>query len=132
MILDRAFRVLTVVAALVATCNGALPASADVYELRTYTTNDGKLPALHQRFSNHTMRIFEKHGMQNVSYWIPANKPNTLIYVIAHKDADAAKANWEGFLSDPKWQEVYTASIANGRLVNKIDSVLMTKTPYSP
>jgi NIPSNAP protein len=103
-----------------------------LYEMRTYTTNDGKLNALHQRFKNHTMRIFEKHGIQNIGYWIPAEKPNTLIYIIAHDSSDAAKANWQAFVSDPEWQEVYAASIAEGRLVAQIDSVFMTKTPYSP
>jgi len=103
-----------------------------VYEMRTYTTNDGKLEALHERFRNHTMSIFEKHGMRNIAYWTPADTPNTLIYVIAHDSADAAKSNWQAFISDPEWQEVYAASIADGRLVKNIDSVFMSKTDYSP
>src|SRR5579864_6629512 len=58
-----------------------------VYELRTYTTEPGRLPALHARFRDHTMKLFEKHGMQNVMYWVPTDeklKENTLIYVISH------------------------------------------------
>ena len=31
-----------------------------VFELRTYTTNEGKLPNLLARFRDHTRRIFEK------------------------------------------------------------------------
>ena len=78
------------------------------------------------------MRIFEKHGMQNVAYWIPADTPETLIYVIAHKDADAAQASWQAFVADPEWQKVYADSIADGRLVKNIDNVFMTKADYSP
>ena len=70
----------------------ALADSHALYELRTYYANEGKIDALHARFRNHTMKLFEKHGMQNVAYWTPADEPNTLIYIIAHKDADAAKA----------------------------------------
>ncbi len=44
-----------------------------VYELRTYTTEPGRLPALHARFRDHTMKLFEKHGMQNVMYWVPTD-----------------------------------------------------------
>ena len=103
-----------------------------VYELRTYTTHEGKLDALHSRFRDHTMRIFEKHGMKNLGYWIPADKPNTLIYIIVHKSAAAADASWKAFGEDPKWQEVYAASIADGKIVAKIDNVFLNATDYSP
>ena len=112
-----------------------LPALAQdslLYELRTYTANEGKLDALHSRFRNYTMEIFAKHGMQNVAYWIPAETPDTLIYIVAHENGEAAKASWAAFIADPAWQEVYAASIADGRLVKNIDSVFMTKTDYSP
>ena len=55
-----------------------------LYELRTYYTPEGKLDALNARFRNHTLALFEKHGMKNIMYWVPVDKPNTLIYVIAH------------------------------------------------
>ena len=103
-----------------------------LYEMRVYTANEGKLDALHERFRNHTMRIFEKHGMQNVAYWRPVDQANTLIYIIAHTDAESAKASWQAFVSDPEWQQVYADSIASGRLVGNIESTFMTKTDYSP
>ena len=94
-----------------------------VYELRTYTTYEGKLDALHSRFRDHTMRIFEKHGIRNVGYWIPADRPNTLIYIIAHKSVAAAGASWKAFVDDPEWQAVRAASIVDGEIVAKIDNV---------
>ena len=103
-----------------------------VYELRTYTTNEGKLPNLHARFKNHTMGLFEKHGMKNVAYWIPTDKPNTLIYIIEHASLEQAPKNWRAFATDPEWQEVYTASRADGPIIEGIENVFMTKTEYSP
>ena len=91
--------------------------SHSLYELRTYFANEGKIEALHNRFRNHTMSLFEKHGMKNIAYWTPADDPNKLIYIIAHKDAASAEASWKAFVSDPEWQQVYAASIADGRLV---------------
>ena len=102
-----------------------------VFELRTYTTNEGKLDALNARFRNHTMRIFQKHGMTNVGYWVPQDKPNTLIYIISHASRDAAKKNWDAFRADPEWQKVAKESEANGKLVNHVDSVYMDATDYS-
>ena len=106
--------------------------SHSLYELRTYYANEGKIEALHNRFRNHTMTLFEKHGMKNIAYWSPADDPDKLIYIIAHKDAESAEASWKAFVSDPEWQKVYADSIADGRLVAKIENVFMAKTDYSP
>ena len=46
-----------------------------VFELRTYTSPDGRLNDLVARFRNDTLRIFEKHGMHNVGYWLPTDAP---------------------------------------------------------
>ena len=103
-----------------------------LYELRTYYTPEGKLDALNARFRNHTMKLFEKHGMKNIMYWTPVDKPNTLIYVIAHKDKDAAAASWKAFREDPEWKKVAEETQRDGKLVEKVESVYMTPTDYSP
>jgi hypothetical protein len=105
-----------------------------VFEMRTYTCNEGKLPDLLARFRNHTMRIFEKHGITNIGYWVPQDAPasqNTLVYIIAHASREAAKKNWEEFRNDPEWQKVQKESEANGKIVSKIDSVFMSATDFS-
>ena len=105
-----------------------------VYELRTYYTHPGKLPDLNARFRNHTTKLFEKHGMTNVGYWVPQDEParsNTLIYIVAHDSREAAKKNWAGFGADPEWQKVRTASETNGKIVEKVESVFMDPTDYS-
>jgi hypothetical protein len=106
-----------------------------VFELRTYTAPDGKLPELQARFRNHTMRIFERHGMKNVGYWVPQDAPakdNTLIYIISHDSREAAKKSWAAFGADPEWQKVAKESQVNGKIVAGITSVYMDATDYSP
>jgi hypothetical protein len=106
-----------------------------VFELRTYTCYEGKLPDLLARFRNHTTRLFEKHGMTNIAYWVPQDAPasqNTLIYVIAHASREAAKKNWDEFRNDPEWQKVQKDSEANGKIVSKVDSVFMDPADFSP
>ena len=109
----------------------AAPSDA-LFELRTYTTHPDKLDALHSRFRDHTQGLFEKHGIINVAYWTPVEKPNTLVYLIDHKSKAAAEASWKAFIADPEWRAVYAASQANGPLVANIESVFMTATDYSP
>ena len=106
-----------------------------VFELRTYTTNEGKLDALQARFRRHTMRLFEKHGMTNVGYWVPEEGPlaqNTLIYIISHPSWEAAKKNWAEFRSDPEWKRVARESEAGGKIISKVESMFMNATDYSP
>src|SRR5712664_2770282 len=105
-----------------------------VYELRVYHCYEGKLPDLLKRFREHTTKIFEKHGMKNIAYWVPMDEPqrtNTLIYVIAHASRDAATANWKEFGAEPEWQTVQKASEVNGKIVEKVDSTFMTLTDFS-
>jgi hypothetical protein len=105
-----------------------------VFEMRTYYTHEGKLPDLQARFRNHTTKLFEKHGMKNVGYWVPQDAPgsaNTLIYIISHESRDAAKASWDAFRKDPEWVKVRDASEANGKIVSKVESVYMDPTDYS-
>ena len=109
--------------------------SGTVYELRTYTSGPGKLNDLQARFRDHTVRLFEQHGMRNVGYWVPADAPlsdNTLIYVLEHASRDAAQASWDAFRADPEWTEARAASERNGRLAINVESVYMTATDYSP
>jgi hypothetical protein len=110
-------------------------ARSRVFEIRTYTAQDGKLPDLQARFRNHTVALFKKHGLENVGYWVPTDPPlsqNTLIYVLAHPSRDEAKRNWDAFRNDPDWKKVRAESEANGPVVSKVESVFVSPTDYSP
>jgi hypothetical protein len=103
-----------------------------VYELRMYHTNPGKLDALHKRFRDHTIAIFNKHHMKSVGYWVPQdNKDNLLIYILEHPSREAATKNWDDFRKDPEWVKVKAESEANGALVNHVDDTFMNPTDYS-
>ena len=108
--------------------------SERVYELRTYHCMPGRLEALKTRFREHTTKLFAKHGMKNIGYWIPADAPdsqNTLIYILAHESRDAAKKSCTDFGNDPEWKRVLDASEKDGKIVEKVDSVYMTPTDFS-
>ena len=114
---------------------GAAAKPNRVFEIRTYTTEPGKLDALHARFRDHTTKLFEKHGMTNIGYWTPADEPrasDTLIYIIAHESRESAKRSWEDFINDPEWHKARDASEADGKIVNKVESVFVNPTDYSP
>ncbi len=109
--------------------------SHGVFEMRVYTTNPGKLGDLHNRFSQHTNPLFVKHGMRLIGYWTPTEAPkseNTLIYILAYPSREARDKSWKAFMNDPVWKAAYADSIADGKLVQKVDSTFMNATGYSP
>ena len=113
---------------------GFAAAQDRVYELRTYTCNEGKLEALKARFRDHTIAIFKRHNMESIGYWVPQDperSKNTLIYIIAHASREAAAKNWADFGADPEWQKVQKDSEAAGRIVQKTESVYLSPTDFS-
>ena len=111
-------------------------AEGQVFELRTYTATPGKIDAVLARFRDHTLRIFVKHGMENMGYWVPTDEKDgagqKLVYLLAHKNRAAATASWAAFKADPEWQAVAAASEANGKIVAKAESVFLAATDFSP
>jgi hypothetical protein len=107
-----------------------------IYELRTYTAAPGKFDALLARFRNHTLKLFEKHGMKNVGYWTPLDdaegRGTKLVYLLAHSSREAAAASWKAFIADPAWQKARAESEVAGSLVAGIESVYLVTTDYSP
>lgn len=130
---------LTLVSSLVAlaTATAAEPSgkSADTrcYEMRIYYAASNKLDALQARFRDHTLKLFEKHGMVNIGYWVPIENPDQrLIYILAYPSRLARETAWKSFGADPIWREVVKQTEANGRLVSKVQSILLNATDFSP
>ena len=114
---------------------GDQPVNARVFELRTYHAAPGKMKALQARFRDHTGKIFEKHHMTVIGFWNPTNPDEaqqTLVYLLAFPSQEAATNSWKEFQNDPDWKAVKEASEKDGKLVEKIESVFLSPTDYSP
>lgn len=103
-----------------------------VFELRTYTAEPGKREALLERFKTHTVDLFNRHGLENVAYWLPQDSENELVYLLAFPSRFARNEAWREFAMDPEWQRAYEASREDGPLVQNIESTLLRPTDYSP
>jgi hypothetical protein len=105
-----------------------------VFELRTYYAAPGKMDALNARFRDHTNALFKKHGMEIVGFWQPTdpNKADQLIYMLAFPSKEAADKSWAAFRADPDWIKAKEESEKDGKLVDKVESVFMNPTDYSP
>lgn len=131
-----AMKVLSLLAPLmlaaVLTATSAEP-DTRVFEMRTYYAAPGKLDALNARFRDHTIKLFTKHGITNIGYWMPIENPdNKLVYVIAYPSREARETSWKAFGADPEWQAARKASEENGKLLTKVEAVFLKTTDFSP
>jgi hypothetical protein len=119
--------------AALAVPTSARAADERIYEMRVYYANPGKLDALNARFRDHTVKLFEKHGITNVGYFTPIdNTANKLVYFVSYPSFEARKASWDAFSKDPAWQAARSASEADGKLLAKVENCFLKTTDYSP
>lgn len=105
-----------------------------LYEMRVYYAHPGKLEALNARFRDHTTKLFEKHGMENVGYFVPTgeNKQEKLVYFLSYPDKAARDKSWKEFVADPAWKKAAAESEKDGKLVKGVEVKFLTTTGYSP
>lgn len=112
------------------------PAAPDaLYELRIYTAAAGKLDALHARFRDHTLRMFEKHGIKSVAYWtgVEEGHRDKLYYVVSYPNQEARTERlMNGIAKDPEFLKAVAESEKEGKLTSAIESIVLTPTNYSP
>jgi hypothetical protein len=106
---------------------------SNIHELRVYDAMPGKLPALHDRFANHTIQLFKKHGIDNVAYWTEdVGTSNRLVYMLGYPDLGAREKSWTAFQADSAWQQARAESEKDGPLVRVSRHTILRLTPYSP
>ena len=105
-----------------------------IYELRVYTAMPGKMPALQARFRDHTLKLFEKHGMKNIGYWTNAigGKSDELLYILGYEDLAARAKTWASFGADPDWHAARNESEKDGPLVHHVENRILNPTNFSP
>jgi hypothetical protein len=116
------------------TALAAEPAAPQLYELRIYTAAPGKMDALHGRFRDHTLRLFEKHGIKSVGYWTGVDQGREkLYYVVAYPDREARERRLvNGIATDPEFLKAVAESEKGGKLTTGSESLLLAPTDYSP
>lgn len=107
-----------------------------LFELRTYRAAPGKFDALQDRFRDHTLTLFEKHNMTVAGFWIPLDPSGqpveSLVYLLAFENREAAEQAWAGFRGDPEWARARQETERDGVLTSAVESIFLTPTDFSP
>jgi hypothetical protein len=104
-----------------------------VYELRIYRCVPGRLPALLDRFENHTLRIWERHGIRQAGFWttLIGKSSQEITYMLAWDSMAEREKRWKAFLTDPEWIAVAARAERDGQLVENISSQLLAPVEFS-
>ena len=102
-----------------------------LYELRIYHMYPGRLAAIHQRFSEVTLKLFKKHGIKVCDFFEDAEGKEIIYYICAFADRQQRDTAFEAFRLDPEWQAAFAASHEDGGpIVDRVESVFMSRVPY--
>jgi hypothetical protein len=104
-----------------------------IHELRIYRTIPGRLPALLARFQNHTLRIWERHGIRQAGFWttLVGESNNDLTYLLAWESLAEREEKWTKFITDPEWIKVRAESEADGPINANVSNAFLAPTAFS-
>jgi hypothetical protein len=105
-----------------------------LYELRIYHCVPGCLAALHRRFEEVTLQLWERLGIRPVGFWstVVGSSNQTLTYLIRWESMAERESKWNAFISDPEWIAARVSSEKDGVIVEKVENQLLEPTAFSP
>jgi NIPSNAP len=105
-----------------------------IYELRIYTCCPGRLPDLIDRFRDHTLALWAKHGIRTSGFWttVIGESSQDLTYMLAWQDMAERERVWQGFVTDPEWAAIRRKTESAGPIIANIRSSLLAPTDFSP
>jgi hypothetical protein len=104
-----------------------------IYELRIYHAVPGRLPALISRFQDHTLPLWEKHGIRPAGFWttLIGKSHLQLTYMLGWDSMAEREKRWSAFVTDPEWIAIAAETEKDGQLVQNISSELLAPTEFS-
>jgi hypothetical protein len=104
-----------------------------IYEMRVYRCVPGRLPALLKRFENHTLTIWEKHGIRQAGFFttLVGESNQELTYLLAWDSMGEREQKWNAFMSDPAWISARAESERDGQIIANIASSFLAPTAFS-
>jgi NIPSNAP len=104
-----------------------------IYEMRVYHAVPGRLPDLLKRFENHTLKIWEKHGIKQAGFFTTLIGENNqqLVYFLQWESLADRERRWGAFMVDQEWLGVRAETEKNGQIVAKVINQMLAPTSFS-
>lgn len=104
-----------------------------IIEMRVYHATPGRMPDLLARFRDHTLGIWEKHGIKQAGFFttVIGQSNHDLTYFLAWDSMAERERKWGAFQSDPTWVAIRAKTEANGPLITHLESQFLAPTDFS-
>ena len=104
-----------------------------ILEMRVYRCLPGRLPALLKRFETTTLKLWDKHGIQQAGFFttIIGESNQDLTYFLRWASLAEREQKWTAFATDPDWIAARLATEQDGQIVGNIVSQLLAPTAFS-
>ena len=104
-----------------------------ICEMRVYRCLPGRLPNLLKRFENHTLKIWDKHGIRQAGFFttVIGQSNQELTYFLSWESLAEREQKWTAFMNDPAWLTARADSEQDGQIVENIVSQILAPTAFS-
>ena len=113
----------------------AAPAKPRAFDLRIYSVLPGKLHAFRDRWRDHAVPIYERHGMHSIGWWVAEKKDaeghDQFICLLAGESVGSIQRSIGEFHKDPEWQRVEKATEMDGKLRSGVTAHKLIPTDFS-
>lgn len=112
--------------------SGATPR---IFDLRIYSVLPGKLDAFRDRWRDHAVPIYARHGLHSIGWWAAnvkdAEGHDQFVCLLAGESAEGIQKSIAAFHKDPEWQRTEKESEQNGKLRGGVTAYKLTPTDFS-
>src|SRR5205085_8473385 len=104
-----------------------------IYELRVYHAVPGRLPDLLKRFDSITLKIWQRHGIEQAGFWTTlVGDSNQKPYCLLKWESLAEREKkWNAFQADPEWHRQPPQTEANGPIVQRDANSFLAPTRFT-
>jgi hypothetical protein len=107
-----------------------------ILELRVYEVAPGRMAEMHQRFRDHTLKNFKRHGFEPVFFSTSeiGETSDKVTYVLRFENLRRREEAWAAFHTDEEWLKAKAGFGRDGidDLVVRFRSTILKPTDYSP
>jgi sugar lactone lactonase YvrE len=104
------------------------------FDLRLYTRAPGKESVFRDRWDEHAVRIYKRHGMDSLGWWeaTDTEHPGVFVTLFAHENLEAINRSIGQFHQDGEWIAIEKQSESNGPLRTGVTAYKLVPTSFSP
>jgi hypothetical protein len=104
-----------------------------IYELRVYHAVPGRLPDLLKRFDSITLKIWQRHGIEQAGFWttLVGESNQALYYLLKWESLAEREKKWGAFQADPEWHAKRAETEKDGAIVANVSNQFLMPTAFS-